>query len=110
MPIFARLARGNMERSDISEEELVDATILKKLFLGRRIGGKHLPFRFVIQGLPNRLHNLAKKRANKLIAEGLIISKTSTGEEHISLNSKRLSEIIDIVERVFPELKERLRQ
>ncbi|MBI2046640.1 hypothetical protein HYT26_00545 [Candidatus Pacearchaeota archaeon] len=99
-----------MESSDINEEELVDATILKKLFLSRRIGGKHLPFRFVIQGLPNRLHNLAKKRANKLIAKGLMLSKVSTGEEHISLNPKRLSEVINIVERVFPELKERLRQ
>ena len=99
-----------MENSDISEEMLVDATILKKLFLGRRIGGKHLPIRFVILGLPNRLHNLAKKRARKMIADGLIVSKISTGEEHISINPRRVSEVIEIVENVFPELKERLKQ
>ncbi len=98
-----------MEEQNINEEKLVDATILKKLFLGRRIGGKHSPLIFVIQGLPNRLHNLAKKRAKKMIADGLLLSKISTGENHISLNLKRLSEIIESVESVFPELKDRLK-
>lgn len=98
-----------MLKADATEKELVDATILKKMFLGRCIGGKHLPFMFVIQSLPNRLHNLAKKRAKKLVVKGIILSKVSTGEEHISLNPKRLPEIIKIVERVFPEVAERLR-
>lgn len=94
-----------MENQKISDDELVRATILKKLFLARRFGGKHLPIRFVIQGLPNRLHNLAKKLSKKMIAEGLLLSKISTGEEHISINPEKTKEVIEIVERVFPDLK-----
>ena len=45
-----------------------------------------------------------------MIADGLIVSKISTGEEHISINPRRVSEVIEIVENVFPELKERLKQ
>ena len=94
-----------MEESKAGDDELVRATILKKLFLARRFGGKHLPFRFVIQGLPNRFHNLAKKLAKKMVSEGLLLSKISRGEEHISINPERTKEVIEIVEMVFPDLK-----
>jgi len=94
-----------MEYQKGGDDWLVRATILKKLFLSRRIGGKHLPFRFVIQGLPNRFHNLSKKLAKKMVSEGLLLSKISTGEEHISINPSRTKEVIEIVERVFPDLR-----
>jgi len=94
-----------MEESKESDNELVKATILKKLFLGRVFGDKHTPFKFIIQGLPNRFHNLAKKIAKKMVSKGLLLSKISTGEEHISINPERTKEVIEIVERVFPDLK-----
>ncbi len=86
---------------NFSEEEKVDAAILKKLYLGRWIGGKHLPLRFVIQGLPNKYHALAKKRVRKIIASGILLSKPSTGEKHISINLERVQEVVEFVERVL---------
>lgn len=94
-----------MENQKTGDDELVRATILKKLFLSKRIGGKHLPIRFVIQGLPNRFHNLAKKLAEKMVSDGLLLSKISTGEKHISINPERTKEVIEIVEKAFPDLK-----
>ena len=94
----------------VSEEELVNTSILKKLILGKRVGGKHLPLRFVIQGLPNRLHNLAKKRTKKLISNGILLHKPSTGEEHISINPQKVYEVKEFILRVFPELKEKIEE
>lgn len=93
---------------EISDEELVDASILKKLYIGARWGGCNLPSRLIIQGIPNHHHNLAKKRLGKLISQGLILSKQSQIGEKISLNPSKKVEIRKIIFKAFPELQSRL--
>ena len=68
--------------------------ILKKLFRHRYIGGRHTEIRNAIKSFPPFLLKEAKKEIKNLINENYLLSKMSTGEIHISLNPRKINEII----------------
>lgn len=72
--------------------------ILRKLFRRRAIGGRHTAIEHVISGIPGHERGAAKKVADELINEGLIIPKPTSYGLQISLNPERLDEIRIIIE------------
>ena len=72
----------------------VKKAILKKLFRHRYIGGKHTEIRNAMKGFPPQLLKEVKKEIHDLIKKGYLLVKPSTGEAHISLNPRRLRDII----------------
>ena len=72
--------------------------ILRKLFRRRIIGGKHTAFEHVTAAIPKHLHGDAKKMAEELIKQGLILTKPTSYGLQISLNPDRIDEIILIIE------------
>lgn len=72
--------------------------ILRKLFRRRIIGGKHTAFENVMSGLPKHLYGEAKKTADELIKQGLMLTKPTSYGLQISLNPERIEEIIRIIE------------
>jgi hypothetical protein len=84
--------------NDLLDDVDLKQVILRKLFRRRMIGGKHTAFEHVTAGIPKHLHGDAKKAAEALIKEGLIIPKPTSYGLQISLNPQRIGEIIRIVE------------
>ncbi len=72
--------------------------IIKKLYLHRIIGGKHTAVEHTMSGMPKHLLGDAKKCAEELIKEGLILKKPTAYGIQISLNPDKIDEIIKIVE------------
>ncbi len=72
--------------------------ILRKLYRRRVIGGKHTAIEHVMSGIPGHAMGDAKKAAEELIREGLIIPKPTGYGLQISLNPERLAEIQKIIE------------
>ena len=70
-------------------------TLLKKLFRHRYIGGRHTEIRNAIKGFPPSLLKDAKSEIKNLINQDYLLSKPSTGELHISINPKMLTNIIN---------------
>ncbi|MBI2004420.1 hypothetical protein HYS72_03070 [Candidatus Pacearchaeota archaeon] len=71
----------------------IKKAILKKLFRHRYIGGRHTEIRNAMKSFPPILLKEVKEEIKNLIKEGYLLSKTSTGEIHISLNPRKLNEI-----------------
>jgi len=71
--------------------------ILNKLHLRRKWGGAHTSFVNVSKGLPRHQIGDAKNVADELIKEGLLLSKPSTKELHVSLNPRKKAEIDKII-------------
>ena len=71
--------------------------ILRKLFRRRVIGGKHTAIEYVMSGVPGHAYGDAKKAAEELIKEGLLIPKPTSYGLQISLNPERLPEIAAII-------------
>ena len=78
-------------------ESGIRRAILKKLFRHRIIGGKHVSIRNAIKGFPPYLLKNAKRQVIYLIKKNFLIAKPSTGEVHVSLNTRKLKEIEEIV-------------
>lgn len=74
--------------------------ILNKLYLRRKWGGSHTSIDLVSKGLPSHQIGDAKDIADDLITEGLLLSKSSTKELHVSLNPRMKAEI----ERILSEV------
>jgi len=72
--------------------------VLRKLFRRRAIGGRHTAIEYVMLGIPGHETGVAKKAADELINEGLIIPKPTSYGLQISLNPERLDEIRAIIE------------
>ena len=93
------------------EKEL---TKVMRLMIGKLVrmdkwGGAHTEMRNLTKGLP--LHFTQSRKGKKIIAEVMkelnkrefIITKQSTGELHVSLNSKQLKEIMRFYEERIPK-------
>ncbi len=91
---------GSCSLNEVNEMENAMKTILRRLLNKRRIGGKHTEeknvFRFA--------KNLSREEQKQLeedykwcIKAEWIILKKSTGEVHISLNPRKLKEILEAV-------------
>ena len=75
----------------------IRAIILKKLYRHRVVGGKHTAFEHVMSGIPKHLAGDAKRAAEELIKEGLILAKSTSYGLQISLNPEMLDEIEMII-------------
>ncbi|MHA1364335.1 MAG: hypothetical protein ACTSP1_17730 [Candidatus Freyarchaeota archaeon] len=73
-------------------------TILKKFLKGRYIGNRHTSERDIIKGIPVHLVGLAKNSLKDLIREGFVLKKKTGYGVHVSLNLRRIGEIIRMVE------------
>lgn len=67
--------------------------ILRKLYRRRVIGGKHTALEHVMSGIPSHAYGDAKKAAEDLIRQGLVIPKPTNYGLQISLNPEKLEEI-----------------
>jgi len=76
----------------------IRAIILKKLYRHRIVGGKHTAFEHVMSGIPKHLAGDAKRAADELIKEGIILTKPTSYGLQISLNPERMDEILRIIE------------
>jgi len=76
----------------------IKQVILRKLFRRRIIGGKHTAFEHVTAGIPKHLNGDAKKAAEDLIKQGLILTKPTSYGLQMSLNTDRIDDIIRIIE------------
>ena len=74
--------------------------IIKKLFLKRRIGGKHTEEKNClrwIKNLPPVKHKEVIREWQECIKEGIVLRSIKTGELHVSLNPRKLKEIHEII-------------
>jgi hypothetical protein len=76
----------------------LEKIILRKLFRRRIIGAKHTAFEHVTSGIPKHFHGSAKNTAERLIKQGLMLSKPTSYGLQISLNPERIEEIIRMIE------------
>lgn len=92
----------------MEEAEVLKRLILQKLVRGNMWGGKHTPLDFVTKGIPEHYRNTHKgqKAVEKVLKEltndeWIIILAKRTGkgsDEHVSLNSRKVSEIKQFLE------------
>ena len=82
---------------DDNERRKIRFHILNKLYLRRKWGASHTSIDLVSKGLPRHQIGDAKKIADELITEGLLVGKRSTKELHVSLNPRKKAEICRII-------------
>ena len=82
----------------MEEEKEVRKAILKKLCRHRYIGGRHTEIRNAIKGFSQESIKDARREISNLIKENVLLTKSSTGEIHVSLNSRMLKEILRIIQ------------
>lgn len=63
------------------------------------IGGKHTAFEHVTRGIPPHQYGAAKEITEELIKEGFILLKKTSYGLQISLNPRRLTEIVAILDK-----------
>ena len=91
--------------------DILKKLILQKLIRGNIWGGKHTPFDFALNGIPEHYRNThkGKKVIEKALKdltnkEWIIILMKRTGkgsDEHISLNPRKVSEIKQFLQDVI---------
>ncbi len=87
----------------MEETDIIKKHMLRKLVRANIWGGKHTPLDFVKKGIPDHYQNTHKERKTieKVIKELanvewilVLAKKTGKGsDEHVSLNSRKVSEI-----------------
>ena len=73
--------------------------IIKRLKKRNMFGGKHTAFEHLAKGIPKHAVGEARKVANHLIKQGLILTKPTFYGLHVSLNPAKLKEIKEILNR-----------
>ena len=86
-------------------EELIIASILRKLFWMKKIGKSHTSFDNLPKGFPRNMQKKVKKTGKELIKKGYLLSGKHNYGLGISLNPKKLDEIIKLIEKVYPNPK-----
>ncbi|MBM3228872.1 hypothetical protein FJZ26_00415 [Candidatus Parvarchaeota archaeon] len=81
--------------------EQARAHILHKLARHRNWGAKHTPLLYARSGLPKEFLDKSEDLAKELANEGFLTWLKKTNKIHISLNSARKKEIIELIERYF---------
>ena len=76
----------------------VEKVILEKMFRHGYIGGKHTSEDNIPKGFPKHLQGDARKALKSLIRQGYVIPKTTSYGLQVSLNSRRIAEIRQILE------------
>lgn len=87
------------------EAEEVMWFILVKLTNMGKFGGAHTALRNVTKGLPSSITSnsrgkkLIQESVKELIKKDFLLAKPSTGEIHISLNSGKVKEIREFIQK-----------
>jgi hypothetical protein len=89
-----------LQKEGISLEHL-KAHMLYKLSRHSRWGGKHTELINVRSALPKKHRHEAEELAKELANDGLITWLKKTGDMHISLNSHKKKEIMEIIEKYY---------
>lgn len=77
--------------------------ILRKLINLGKVGGAHTSVFNLSKGLPNHIRGnkkgqkVIKQAIKELINESLLLSKPSTGEQHVSINPRKIREIRELL-------------
>lgn len=87
----------------MTDKMTLKAAILKKLRRHGYWGEKHTAFDELPKGLPKHLRGEAKKVAEDMLKEGLLLPKSTNYGLHVSLNTKRKAEIDRIINEVLKE-------
>lgn len=77
--------------------DVYDKTVLRRLFNTRCIGGKHTSRESVLKGFRKNERGKGKKSIDVLIRRNLIIPKTTSYGEQISLNPNLTRDILQII-------------
>lgn len=73
--------------------------ILRKLISLGKVGGSHTAVLNLSKGLPNHIRSnkegqkAIKQAIKELINNGILLSKPSTDEQHVSINPRKIKEI-----------------
>jgi len=78
--------------------EKIEKTILLKLFRDGYIGGRHTSEDNVPKGFKSHLRGDVKKALRKLHKKGYLIVKPTSYGTHISLEPKKVQEIINMAQ------------
>jgi len=81
-----------MEYSDLEK------TILEKMLLHNRIGGRHLGEQDLCRGFPSHVKGDIPKSLKKLIKKGLVDNHPTSYGMQYSLNSTKVDAIREIIE------------
>jgi len=87
----------------MTDKMTLKAAILKKLPRHCYWGEKHTAFDDLPKGMPKHLRGEAKKVAEDMLKEGLLLPKSTNYGLHVSLNTKRKAEIDRIINEVLKE-------
>jgi len=85
------------------ETEFIKIFILRKLINFGKVGGAHTSVLNLSKGLPGHIRDNKKgqkeikKAIKNLINESFLLSKPSTGEQHISINPRKIKEIKELL-------------
>lgn len=83
-----------MAKYDIDRILNARAKILWRLYRHRFIGGKHTDINNLRKGFAKHDYDLINIAIKELVRDGLIIVKPTSYGEHVSINKKRLSEVL----------------
>ncbi len=85
----------------MADYDCLKAQLLFKLYRKGIWGGRHTPLKNLFHLMDNASIKESKKAAKELVNLAWAHIKTSTGEEHISLNSHKSKEIKDFILKVL---------
>ena len=77
--------------------EDIKSHILWKLHVKRIWGGKNTAIENIAKGIPKHLHGSYIEATKELIRNGFLLTKPTSYGQQISLNPRRIEEIIKIV-------------
>jgi len=89
------------------EKEVIIASIFRKLFWMKKIGASHTAFDNLPKSFPRDLWGDVKKIGKELIRRNYLLAGKHNYGLGISLNPKRLSEIVEIIEKIYPNFERR---
>ncbi|GAI24325.1 unnamed protein product [marine sediment metagenome] len=89
------------------EKEVIIASIFRKLFWMKKIGASHTAFDNLPKGFPRDMWKDVRKIGKELIRRNYLLARKHNYGFGISLNPKRLNEIVEIIEKVYPNFERR---
>lgn len=89
------------------EKEVIIASIFRKLFWMKKIGASHTSFDNLPKGFPRNMWKDIKKIGKELIRKNYLLTGKHSYGMGISLNPKRLNEIVEIIEKIYPNFERR---
>jgi len=90
------------------EKEVITASILRKLFWMRKIGNSHTSFDNLPKGFPKHMWKDVRNIGKELIKKDYLLSGKHNYGLGISLNPRTIGEIIEIIEKVYPNFDKRI--